>query len=191
MELDWAWPLLFGRELFAALGVCAFPSCGVTFLSVFCYSSLPVCVPAVLFAFLLCFYILTLSTQNFWHLLITMCIAVFIHQAGQFSPDPVYPDVASDPTVPRAQSLHRTTPTSEAICKGRLSPVLLTVWFMCQVPWWPLPLVPLICLLEQLTGLEEIYFHSPVHYKACRSKNIMLAGATHKTWNLLPFTSLL
>ena len=48
----------------------------------------------------------------------------------------MYPDVASDPTIQGLSLSHRTTPTSEAI-SGRLSPVLLTIRFMCQVPMTP------------------------------------------------------
>lgn len=118
-------------------GVRAFPSCaGVTVLSVFL---LPF---PFRFAFQLCFCIPPLfplntccRTSDTSHY--RVCSSFYTSGRIQFSPDPVYPDVASDPTVQGLSLSHRTTPTSEAICKGRLSPVLLTIWFMCQVPVTP------------------------------------------------------
>lgn len=72
----------------------------------------------------------------------------------------MYPDVASDPTIQGLSLSHRTTPTSEAI-SGRLSPVLLTIRFMCQVPMTP------------TSGSIDV-----------------LAGTAQRTRrNLLPFTS--
>lgn len=101
-------------------GVHAFPSCaGVTFLSVF------LLLFPFLFAFQLCICIPPLFPLN------TYCItsdtsrhhvysSFYTSGRIQFSPDPMYPDVASDPTVQGLSLSHRTTPTSEAICKWQV-----------------------------------------------------------------------
>lgn len=167
MELDWGVAsFVWKRALCSPWGCVPFPAVLESLSFLFsCYSS-PSCLrSSCAFAFLLCF-LLTLSAELLTPL-ITMCIAVFIHQA-EFSSvltlcTRMWHQILQfkgsvSPTGP----LPLQKPFVRAGCHLCYWPSGLCVRFP-----WPLPLVPLICLLEQLTGLEEIYFHSPVHYKAC------------------------
>lgn len=120
VELDWGVASSVWRRALCSPGGCVpFPAVLESFSFLFsCYSSPSCLLSSCAFAFLLCplnTYCLTSNTSRHH-----VYSSFYTSGRIQFSPDPVYPDVASDLTVQGLSLSHRTTPTSEAICKWQV-----------------------------------------------------------------------